>query len=213
MQTIEGVFGKVFGVLAGMPIVIHAYCDRESLLAAFASRWPVRAEEFRALIHERTEHRDAWLDKFNAQLDELKTRLPDLPATPSAWDSSEAAAPLSIPEAEFILEQIAEQRFDASQREQVARGWGENLREILQDPAWGPLEKMSADELSSLLTRAANHTGLTLTEAAWKAIDQACRAELKLLCVLAALPDREIKFWNWRIHLLESPDLWHFLLA
>ncbi len=65
MQTIEGVFGKVFGILAGMPTVIEAYRDRESLLGSFASRWPGRTEEFRALIHERTEQREAWLDKFN----------------------------------------------------------------------------------------------------------------------------------------------------
>ncbi len=72
---------------------------------------------------------------------------------------------------------------------------------------------MSADELSTLLTRATNHTGLTLAEGAWKAIDQASRAELKSLCVLAALPERETTFWKWRIHLLESPDLWHFLIG
>jgi len=212
MRNIEGVFGQVFGILAGLPIVIDAYCDRESLLAPFASHWAVRTEEFRALIHERTEHREAWLDKFNAQLDELKTRVTDLPAAASAWDPTEATALLSIPEAEFILEQIAEQRFEAGQREQVARGWGANIREVLQAPASEWIEKMSADELSSLMTKVANRTGLTLTEAAWQAIDQASRAELKSLCVLATIDDREIKFWNWRIHLLESPDLWHFLI-
>jgi hypothetical protein len=48
--------------------------------------------------------------------------------------------------------------------------------------------------------------------ASWQALEQQASAEqLRCLTVLALIPEPEIRFWEWRLHLLESPDLWPLL--
>lgn len=216
LANIDDTFGQVFAVLAGAPIIVDLYLDEEAVLAEFARRWPERKERFREIIRSRTERQCQSLLEWRTKLDALRTAPPDpdgFVAEPTAWSPLEEENPWE-PAAEFIRAEIERQRRDTNAREEIARLLGQQMAQALKkNQTLGiQLKAKHREGLLEQIYASSSRHGFALSEAAWQAIEQqATVEELRCLAILALIPEREINFWHWRNHILESPDLWPML--
>nr|VFK64976.1 MAG: hypothetical protein BECKUNK1418G_GA0071005_105429 [Candidatus Kentron sp. UNK]VFK71359.1 MAG: hypothetical protein BECKUNK1418H_GA0071006_106127 [Candidatus Kentron sp. UNK] len=112
----------------------------------------------------------------------------------------------------YILKQVERQTEGFAEEEKSTRHMGGQLRRLMAELSTLFKAQDREHYLRGIYDASAKN-GFALQEAAWKVIDGEEDVEiLKVLFALSLVDNREMNFWRWRIHIMESPSLWRYLV-
>ena len=218
-MTIDDVLSQAFMIAGGKPTEIDAYKQASEVLETFCVAQPEKRavfqeiiavaeqaareqlEEIKELIRETERKRQ---ESMQQEQSEILARTPPIAGDFSGKDLSEEEA--------YILRQVELQTEQFADEPESLGKIGGQLRRIMAENS----ELFHAEDKDHYLRgiyAATIKNGFALREAAWRVIDgEGNVAILKCLFMLSLIEKRELNFWRWRIHVLESPLLWRYLI-
>nr|VFJ53571.1 MAG: hypothetical protein BECKFM1743A_GA0114220_101168 [Candidatus Kentron sp. FM] len=222
-MTLDDALARAFPGAGGKPAEIDAHRSTHGnvqgedsrVLAALCAVQPEKRALFREILSaaedEAREQREETRKRMREMEQEWREKAQQAPAQ-DAWPADGLAPKAVSLEESYILSQVSEETEQFVDEEKSAARIGEQLRQMMEE---NPDFFQAEDRHHYLrgIYRATVQYGFALRAASWRAIDgEQELAILKGLFMLCAIKDREFNFWRWRIHLLESPSLWPYLL-
>lgn len=207
MQDSDQVFGQLFLKMAGIPHISPLYVPEDELLECFALRDPARGKEYHALI----ENKKAELDELLSEVGKTVRGVDEMLSQNEALrqpDEEENISDSTAPHERYILLQAWRQKDRYAHAEKVMAQMRKALLEMIREDAYFQEDRDIKAYLDGIYA-CTDQAGIALSEAAWKAIDALTdKTVLKYLHALAAVDNRELTFWRWRIRIFETPELW-----
>nr|VFK23479.1 MAG: hypothetical protein BECKLPF1236B_GA0070989_13611 [Candidatus Kentron sp. LPFa] len=221
MPTIDDALSQAFMIMAGRPTEIDVHREVSEVLETFCTIQPDKRAVFREIISSAEQAAREKLETIetlirekeqNQHEDELKDpRREESAARLSRPIGDSGKKVLSRAEI-YILKQVERQTEGFAEEEKSTRHMGGQLRRLMAEPS-ALFEARDREHYLRGIYDASAKNGFALQEAAWKVIDGEEDVEiLKVLFALSLVDNREMNFWRWRIHIMESPSLWRHLV-
>jgi hypothetical protein len=222
LMTIEDAFSQVFLTLAGAPSVIEYYIASSELLEIFCTYAPRQRKSFQKIIQTGEEHCHQKIAEMQTLIQTLEEsrRHPaptkEIPAIQddfiSAKDTRSRQEP-PLPQAEYIINQALQQREEFPQPAEVTRQFGLQLRRLLENQP-EIFHGLTRVGYLKLIYQASSEQYIALCDSAWQAIDNESNVELlRFLAALMLVSENAQLFWQWRVYILEHPQLWQYLMT
>jgi len=206
LHTIGDFFTRTFMVMGGAPEDADFYMKETELLEIFCAVEKEKEEKFREIIEEGIREKREYLRQLKSQLEEVEKKL--------AIESPGNTPPGKEDEG-FIQSEICSQtrRFQGAERS--AQNVGTILLYFIRrqwEVLGGYLTCMDRELLLEVITEAGKNSGVALTDRAWKVIDEEQNLSLlRGILFLLAIKNNEMRFWEWRIYILEHKELWQYI--
>ncbi len=122
-----------------------------------------------------------------------------------------------IPEEEiYFLEQAYLQKRGFSGVEKSASNVGKGLKKLIDritERGEDYFKLTDPNKLVKYISKYTHSNGFPLSYTAWNNIDnETDLVKLYYLLALAMVKNDELSFWRWRIHIMESPEVWDYLV-
>lgn len=207
LHTIDDFFARTFMVMGGVPRDTDFYISEAELLEIFSSVEKEKEGIFREIIEEGVKEKREYLRQLKSQLEEAEKKL----AIESPGNTPGETPPGEEDEG-FIQSEIRSQTRKFQGAERSAQNVGTILLHFIRrqwEVLGGYLTCMDRELLLEVITEAGKNSGVALTDRAWKVIDEEQNLSfLRGILFLLAIKNNEMRFWEWRIYILEHRELW-----
>nr|VFJ59055.1 MAG: hypothetical protein BECKDK2373B_GA0170837_10802 [Candidatus Kentron sp. DK] len=219
LMTIDDALSQAFMIAGGKPLEVNAYKDAAKVLETFCAVQPEKRALFQEIISTSEQTAREQLEKTKNLIREMEQKRQESAqqqgqTTAETLPLMENHSEKAVSEEEaYILKQVSLQTEQFADKEETLGQIGGQLRRIAMADNAELFSAKDRDYYLQGIYDATFHHRFALREAAWNAIDREENVEiLKCLLALAIIKKNELNFWRWRIHVLESPSIWRYLI-
>ncbi|GHT16443.1 hypothetical protein AGMMS4956_18930 [Bacteroidia bacterium] len=200
--------------MSGLPSRIDFYISVDELIEIFGCTEPANGKKFQKIIEQGTEKTKENYRKLTEVTEQLADKMSqNAPDKSTSYFQTKAALIRRqyLPSADYILCEVENQSqvFPAYKERSImlAKVLGDNTVKIFKNEP-KKFTFLSLEEAKKKLTEIISNK-FKLRDTAWQAIDDETDMDiLKMLIIYAAHPREELKFWDFRKFVFETPELW-----
>ncbi|MCB1194392.1 MAG: hypothetical protein KDK90_28425 [Leptospiraceae bacterium] len=205
-------FTRMFVNMKGAPKDISVFMDKQEFIDTFVKHTDMNPEEVQQIVeteeikcYKKIEECKKVIDSVADEVENIRSHIPE-----------ELLIDISEEERYFYEEVYSQKENFVKNEKNSASILGKMLKGLLDrslDTNPDLFEKLDKERCLGLIYESSFDNGFSLRYTAWNSIDQEANLEtLKYLFVLSSIDKNEKNFWDWRIHIMENPHLWSYLV-